>query len=221
MAISTGGQIRIVKTSSKPRKAPPEKFPWPRSAPDDPSVQLGIDVVAKLQDITKIVHKHFHIPDVPMEELMQEIFATIIHKNYTKSAHDPRKSSFSHYVYMISDNVCINIINRKKRFEREKESLDAPCQTDNTRTLLDTINVPTTHSNPDDNISDYMKDIEDTMRRRGHRDLARYVRVVRSGASPDIIKEVLSWDNHKISNDAIRDFRVQVKEWFAVKEGSI
>lgn len=209
MIVSMGKRVRVVRTSIKPSKKPPEKLPWPRFAPDDPTVSLGVDVKSKIQDITKIVHKYFRVADVPMEELMQEVFTTIVHKNHTRSAHDPRKSSFGHYVFMIANNVCINLVNRKKRHDRERESLDAPSGMDDSRTLLDVMDMST--HDADDPICDYMRDVEEIMRRRGQRDLARYVRAVRSGASPDVIREALSWNDHKISNKTIRDFRMQIK----------
>lgn len=210
MGVCVGKRVRVVKTSSKPAKAPPDRLPWPRVAMDDPTVCLGVDVKDKLQDITKIVHKYFRVADVPMEELLQEVFVAIIHKNHTRSAHDPRKSSFGHYVYMIANNVCINLVHRKKRYDKERDSIDAPANADDTRTLLDTLDA-TAAAPPADELSDHMKDIEDLMRRRGQRDLARYVRAVRSGASPDVIREVLSWDGHRVSNKVIRDLRLQVR----------
>lgn len=207
-------RVKIVKTSSKPEKTPPQKLPWPRFAPDDPDICLGIDVKDKIQDIKKIVHKYFRVAGIPMEELVQEIYVTIIHKNHTRSAHDPRKSSFSHYVYMISNNVCRNLVQKKKRSDREKESLDAP-GLDDSRTLLDAID--TTERMMDisgcreDCLCDHMRNVEDILRRRGERDLARYIRAVRSGASPDTIREALSWGDHRVSNKTIRDFRMQIK----------
>jgi DNA-directed RNA polymerase specialized sigma24 family protein len=211
MSLPVGERIRVVKTSSKPSKAPPEKLPWPRKAPDDSDVELGVDVEAKIQDITKIVHKYFHVADIPMEELMQEVFVTIVHKNHTRSAHDPRKSSFGHYVYMIANNVCINLVHRKKRYDKERDSLDAPNNANDSRSLLDTLDSSLCRSWEEDFMGDHMKNVEAVMRRQGQRDLARYMRAVRSGASSDIIREALSWGDKKMSNKTIRDFRIQIK----------
>lgn len=211
MSLPVGERIRVVKTSSKPSKAPPERLPWPRKSPDDPDVELGVDVEAKIQDITKIVHKYFRVADIPMEELMQEVFVTIVHKNHTRSAHDPRKSSFGHYVYMIANNVCINLVHRKKRYDKERDSLDAPSGSDDSRSLLDTLDSSSVRPWDEDLLSDHMKNMEHIMRRHGQRDLARYMRAVRSGASPDVIREALSWGDRKMSNKTIRDFRLQIK----------
>jgi DNA-directed RNA polymerase specialized sigma24 family protein len=209
MGLCVGKKVRVVTTLSKPARVPPAKLPWPRIAEDDPSVDLGVDVKAKIQDITKIVHKYFRVADVPMEELLQEVFVAIVHKNHTRSAHDPRKSSFGHYVYMIANNVCINLVHRKKRYDKERDSIDSPNGADDSRTLLDTIDVPA--ANLTDELTEYMKDMEELMRKRGQRDLARYVRAVRSGASPDVIREALSWGGHEVSSKVIRGFRLQVK----------
>lgn len=208
MSVFATKRVRVVKTSSKPAKAPPDRLPWPRVAPDDPTVSLGVDVKGKMQDINKIVYKYFRVADVPMEELMQEVFVAIVHKNYTRSAHDPRKSSFGHYVYMIANNVCINLVHRKKRYDKERESLDAPSSANDSRTLLDVLDTAPIDT---DDLADQIEEIEHIMRRRGHRDLARYVRAVRSGANPEVIREALSWDNHHISSKSIRDFRLQIR----------
>lgn len=208
MGLCVGKRVRIVKTSSRPEKAPPPgRLPWPRTDPDDPTVCLGVDVEAKMRDIEKIVHKYFRVADIPMEELLQEVFLAIVHKNYTRSAHDPRKSSFGHYVYMIANNVCINLVHKKKRHDKEKESVDAPSNANDSRTVLDTFNT----IQYSDDFSDRMKDIETLMRQRGQRELARYVRAVRSGASSDVIKEALTWGDRKMSNKVIKDLRAQVQ----------
>lgn len=210
MEKSDGDSVRVIKTTSKPSRAPLEKFPWPRQSSDDPSVDLGVDVEAKFQDITKIVHKYFKVAGVSMEELLQEVFVAIIHKNYTRSAHDPRKSSFGHYVYMIANNVCINLVHKKKKYSKEHQSLDAPNGADDSRSLLDIIDSSVCEE-MEDQMFDIMRNAEEIMRKQGHRDLARYIRSVRSGASPDVIREALSWGDQKMSNKNIRDFRIRIR----------
>jgi hypothetical protein len=171
---------------------------------------LGVDVVAKRQDIIKIVHKFFKVENVPMNELLQEVYVAVIHKNCTRSAHDPRKSSFGHYVYMVANNVCINLVHRKRRYDKESESLDAPTGHEDNRTMLDKIEAAEVSDRSDD-LSEHMGDIEESMRRRGMWDLARYMRAARSGADADVIREALSWNGHKISSKTIRDIRSQIQ----------
>jgi DNA-directed RNA polymerase specialized sigma24 family protein len=202
-------RTRIVKVSSKPIKKPPQRLPWPRKAEDDVNVDLGVNVQAKRQDVIKIVHKYFRVSEVSMDELLQEVFLAIIHKNYTKSAHDPRKSSFGHYVYMVANNVCINLAHRKKRYDKERDSIDTPYGDDDRRTLLDTADVAI--PDDDDIFGEKVEEIETLMRQQGMRDLARYLRVVRTGASPDVIREALTWGNRKVSSKTIRDIRSQVR----------
>ncbi len=204
--ISSGQKTRIIKVPGKLKKAPPQRLPWPRLA-DDNKTQLGIDVNAKRQDIIKIVHKFFKVMDIPMEELLQEVYLAIIHKNYSKSAHDPRKSSFGHYVYMIANNVCINLAHKKKRYDRERDSIDSPIHSDDERTILETTEEEITV----DNIDEQMEEAENIFRKRGSWELARYIRAIRSGATPDVIREALSWGSRKISNKEIRNLRMRIQ----------
>lgn len=204
------------KAVGRPAKKSTARLPWPRMSDPDESgkvVPLGVDVVAKRQDIVKIVHKFFEVHSVSMDELLQEVFVAIIHKNYTRSAHDPRKSSFGHYVYMVANNVCINLVHRKRRYDKESESIDAPLSCDDSRTVLDTVEAP--QDRPDE-LSEMMQEVEEAMRKKGMWELARYVRAARSGAQPDVIREALSWGNRRVSSKTIRDLRLQIQA--AVKE---
>lgn len=200
--------VKRVKVSTRPKKAPPPRLPWPRKAPEDPTVELGIDVEAKMQDIIKIVYKFFKVPNVSMEELLQEVFLAIIHKNQTRSAHDPRKSSFGHYVYMVANNVCINLVHKNKRHEKERNSLDAPSGPTDERPLLETL---VTEPEVDDTRS-HIQNVENVMRKRGMWELARYIRTARSGANQDVIREVMSWEGRVVSTKMIREIRMRVRD---------
>lgn len=205
----------IVTHSPKPIKEPSERLPWPRKAED--GTPLGVDVVAKQKDIIKLVYKFFNVKGVPMEELLQEVYLAIIHKNYTRSAHDPRKSSFGHYIFMLGNNCSINLVHKKRRYDREKEFLDA-YEGDERKSALDTIeDQGFLNMNEDSIINPESKDIaeeyEMLLRKKNMHELARYVRAVRNGAKPDIIREALSFGNKKYSNKSIRDFREQLKEF--------
>lgn len=209
-----GACTKVIKVPGKPFKSPPVRLPWPRNSEPDPQgkvVALGVDVVAKSEDIKKIIGKFFRVEGVSMEELQQEVFVAIIHKNTTKSAHDPRKSSFGHYVYMVANNVCINLVHKGKRHDKERDSLDAPHGHDDNRTLLDCIEAPGPEQDAEA-ILDRMEAFESHMRRSGCWDQARYVRAVRSGASPEVVREALSWGSRKVSSKTIRDIRNQVRE---------
>jgi DNA-directed RNA polymerase specialized sigma24 family protein len=213
MAIVSGGQrAKTIQVPGKPLKKAPDKLPWPRLAEDDGKTHLGVDVIAKEKDIIRLVHKFFKVEDVPMEELIQEVYVAIIHKNYTRSAHDPRKSSFGHYVYMVANNVCINLVHRKKRYDKERDSIDAPHNSDDNRTMLDTVDVAAPDPQATDALTEHMEEVEATMRKKGMWDVARYLRAARSGANPDVIREALSWGNHKVSSKTIRDIRAQVQD---------
>jgi len=202
---------RTIKVPGKPLKRRPDRLPWPRlSEPDEQGriVNLGVDVVAKRTDIIKIVHKFFKVENIQMEELLQEVYVAIIHKNFTRSAHDSRKSSFGHYIYMVANNVCINLVHRKRRYDKESESIDSQSGHDDQRTLLETFEAPVERK---DELTEYMEEIETSMRQRGMWDLARYIRAARSGSDPDVIREALSWGGRKISSKTIRDIRSQIQ----------
>lgn len=188
-------------------EATDEKLQWPRFAED--GTQLGIDVKAKRKDIIKIVYKYFKVPEISMDELLQEVYVAILHKNYTRSAHNPTKSSFGHYVYMVANNVCINLVHKKKRFERERDSIDTPYGQDDDRTLLDTVDA---EENKDD-FHSHLENIEGYFRNIGMWDIARYIRAARSGAPPDIIREAMSWGGRKITTKTIRDMRSQMMDY--------
>jgi hypothetical protein len=205
------GSERAAKTIRLPKrlKNQPDRLPWPRSSEDEPHVPLGVDVREKKPDIIKLVHKFFWVSDVPMEELLQEVYLAILHKNLTRSAHDPRKSSFGHYVYMVANNVCINLVHRKTRYDKDRNSLDAPTAT-GSRVLLDTLED--TNQRPDvEETRIYSRQIEHMLRSHGMWDHARYCRAVMSGASPDVVREALSFGGRKMSNRMIRDIRAQIQ----------
>ncbi|HED06468.1 MAG TPA: hypothetical protein ENI61_07275 [Ignavibacteria bacterium] len=185
----------------------PMTLVWPRKAED--GTPIGIDVEVKRPDIIKIVHRYFKVSSISMEELLQEVFLAIAHKNHGKSAHDPRKSSFGHYIYMVSNNVCINLVNRKKRFDNEKDSLDTPNGNENCKTVMETAKVIEIQSDP---FYDKMEEIETIMRKRGMWKEARYIRAARSGAPSDIIREALSWEGNKVTCKDMRDIRHRLRE---------
>lgn len=216
--VKAGPQAKTIRVPGKPLKRSPERLPWPRHSKreeDDsgkmmPSVPLGIDVVAKKLDITKIVHKFFRVADVPMEELLQEVFVAIIHKNYTRSAHNPNKSSFGHYVYMVANNVCVNLVHKKRRYDRERDSIDAPVGPEDSRSILDVVEDIAARPEKDD-FADHMEEVEHALRLKGQWDLARYIRAVRSGASPEVVRESLSWGTRKVTSKTIRDIKQRIQ----------
>lgn len=207
-------RVRTLVVKSHPVPETTQRLPWPRTA-DDGVTPLGIDVMAKRTDIVKIVHKYFRVSEVPMEELLQEVFLAIVHKNCGRSSHDPRKSSFGHYVYMVANNVCINLVHRKRRFANERESLDAPAMPGDSRTLMETMEAPPP---PPDHAAELMEEAEEEMRRLGMWDEARYVRAVRSGASPEVVREALTFGDRRVTTKLVRDWRSQVRVFL---EGSL
>jgi DNA-directed RNA polymerase specialized sigma24 family protein len=195
--------VRTIKIKGSPTKKPIQKLPWPRWDAD--GTPIGIDVEAKRQDIIKLTYKYYRVPGVSMDELLQEVFLAILHKNHGNSAHDPRKSSFGHYVCMIANNVCINFANKRKRLDRERESIDTNDHDD--KVFLESYEPPTVDS---DSFDSSMADVELKMRSDGQWELARYLRMARSGFKPDVVREAMTWGSRKITTKYIRDLRDQI-----------
>ena len=194
-------EIEIPKQDQE--KSP--RLPWPRFAADDEKVALGVDIIKKKTDIEKIVYKFFKVDGYSMEDLLQEVYTAIIHKNTTRSAHDPRKSSFGHYVYMVANNVCINLVSKKKRYDREKDSIFEPYQEDG-RTLEESYE----HISDSYKDSENIIDLEVSLRKMKRHDLARYVRASRIGSNPEIIRAALTYGGKSVSHKIMRDMRHQV-----------
>lgn len=100
-----------------PARAP--WLPWPRAAED--GTPLGVDLSAAAEDVRRIMLKHFrNTPSgVEFEDYYQEVCTKIASRNHMPSAHDPRKSSLGHYVYMVANATGANMANSESRRPRE------------------------------------------------------------------------------------------------------
>lgn len=80
----------------------------------------GIDLAKKANDIRRIVLKHFRVPGVHPDDLVQEVYLAILRGNALPSAFDPARSSFSHYVYIVARSTAIALVGRESRQWRIK-----------------------------------------------------------------------------------------------------
>ncbi len=113
--------IKIINPSEEPK---PEVTP---------KRKLGVDVEAKANDIKSIFYKHFAKMCIQSkfepEEMLQEIYLGILHRNKGNCPFDPSKSSLSTYIVMVSRCILFNIFNkdnktRSRMFEpKEKDEL--------------------------------------------------------------------------------------------------
>lgn len=214
LAVLTGATKVIEIPSKVSFKKPRAVLPWPRNSDPDPItgkiVPLGIDIVAKKKDIEKVIHKFFKIKDYPMEDLLQEVFATIAHKNHTPSAHNPNKSSLGHYLYFIGQNLVCNIVNKNKK-HRANESLEAHQHGgDDSKTLQDLVDEEVS-AKVEETRSPF-EEVEEIMRQSGMWDHARYIRAVKLGVNSSVVREALSWGDRVVSNKTIRDLKEQIRE---------
>jgi hypothetical protein len=93
--------------------------------------RVGIDLVARGHEVRKLffagfghrVIRHGYDP----EEVLQEVYRGLLVRNKGKCPFDARKSSFGHYVHMVSECI-LNNYHRKQSRHREKEikALDMP-----------------------------------------------------------------------------------------------
>jgi len=93
-----------------------ELLPWPRQAED--GTPLGVDLAAPAPgrprdsavraaaELPKLVRAALRMSMVRLdpEDVVQEVALTIVRRNRTRSAYDPRRCSWSRYVYMLTRN---------------------------------------------------------------------------------------------------------------------
>lgn len=85
-------------------------LPWPRSAED--GTELGVDLSSAEPEVREVVRKYFRPPPgYEFDDYCQEVCARIIARNHMPSAHDPRKSSLRHYIYMVANATGANLAN--------------------------------------------------------------------------------------------------------------
>jgi len=81
--------------------------------------KLGVDVEAKMDDIKSIFYKHFAKMCIQSkydpEEMLQEIYLGILHRNKGNCPYDPAKSSLSTYIVMVSRCILFNIFNKENK----------------------------------------------------------------------------------------------------------
>lgn len=84
-------------------------------------MQQGIDVAAKREDIRLIVLRHFSVPGVHPDDLVQEVLLGILQRNQLPgSAWDPERGSFGTYVYLVAKNVAALLARREAHEQRAR-----------------------------------------------------------------------------------------------------
>jgi DNA-directed RNA polymerase specialized sigma24 family protein len=91
-------------------------------------VRRGIDLAARGEEVRKLVCHGFsariHASGLGFDDVMQHIMIKILSNNRGKGAWDPSRSSFSHYVYMVTGCVLSNLEGKaRKRRSRERVGL--------------------------------------------------------------------------------------------------
>jgi hypothetical protein len=102
-------EYRALKKAGTYEQAPrAPHLPWPRSAED--GTKLGVDLSAAATEVREVVRKYFRAPPgYEIDDYCQEVCARIAARNHMPSAHDPRKSSLKHYIYMVANATGANM----------------------------------------------------------------------------------------------------------------
>jgi RNA polymerase sigma factor (sigma-70 family) len=89
---------------------------------------LGIDVEGKHMDIKRIFMKKYaqvvQNAGCEAEDVLQEVYKTILRKNVGNKPYDPSKSAFSTYVMMICHCVVSNYLTKANKYTTRKINID-------------------------------------------------------------------------------------------------
>lgn len=102
-------EYRALKKAGNYEPAPrAPHLPWPRAAED--GTQLGVDLSVAAGEVRDVVRRYFRAPPGhEIDDYCQEVCVRIAARNHMPSAHDPRKSSLKHYIYMVADATGANM----------------------------------------------------------------------------------------------------------------
>lgn len=102
-------EYRALKKAGNYEPAPrAPHLPWPRAAED--GTQLGVDLSLAAGEVREVVRKYFRAPPGhEIDDYCQEVCVRIAVRNHMPSAHDPRKSSLKHYIYMVANATGANM----------------------------------------------------------------------------------------------------------------
>jgi DNA-directed RNA polymerase specialized sigma24 family protein len=108
-------EYRALKKAGMYEPAPRAPYlPWPRAAED--GTELGVDLSVSAEAVAALVRRNFRAPPgVDMDDYCQEVCLRIAARNHMPSAHDPRKSSLGHYVYMVASATGANLASSESR----------------------------------------------------------------------------------------------------------
>jgi hypothetical protein len=108
-------EYRALKKAGTYEPAPrAPHLPWPRCAED--GTHLGVDLSASASEVREVVRKYFRAPaGHEIDDYCQEVCVRIAARNHMPSAHDPRKSSLRHYIYMVANATGANMANTESR----------------------------------------------------------------------------------------------------------
>jgi len=88
-------------------------------------IALGVDLEKRGHEVAKLFHKGFGArvlrQGLDPQDVLQEVYKGIITRNNGKCPFDPRKSSFGHYVHMVTGCVLSNYQRRERERKRREK----------------------------------------------------------------------------------------------------
>lgn len=142
-SVERAREYRALKKAGNYEPAPrAPHLPWPRCAED--GTQLGVDLSSAASEVREVVRKYFRAPPgFEIDDYCQEVCVRIAARNHMPSAHDPRKSSLRHYIYMMANATGANMANSDARRASELSLQGAAGAVGPTGTTLeDTVATP-------------------------------------------------------------------------------
>ena len=118
--------IVTLTTMRDPQKRHPHRRPRPKKTEVVMAGPVGIDLVNRSHEVRKLLFKGFgrriRTQGYDGEDVLQEVYRGLLARNKGKCPWDPSKSSFGHYVHMVSGCILSNY-HRKQRRRRQFETI--------------------------------------------------------------------------------------------------
>lgn len=117
-----------------------QSLPWPRTSD---GVRLGVDLgrpaheadprhvrtsTPAAVEVRRLVASAVRSSGLTLdvEDIAQEVSLAIVRRNFTPSAYDHRLAGFSHYVWQVCANVVGHLLEKRRRWRRERPAADLP-----------------------------------------------------------------------------------------------
>lgn len=175
---------------------------------------LGIDLAVRGHEVAKLFYSGFgqrvFREGFDPEDVLQEVYRGILSRNGGRCPFDPRKASFSHYVYMVISCVLSNYRRQTNKSQGKEIAVGL---------REELVREPDSDPEPDDIPISAVTDLQSWLQKNPHRtlpgiDLAiRVVPLLYQGHTRKYIAEALGVKVFHV-NQAVQYLRAFAKGWF-------